>query len=136
MSTRTTSWRITGKSTFDGRVAWIDYRSNHFAERDFSGLAGRLRYSWIATAKLALQATLSQEVEPWSDASETPLLEPPGFLLGNYGPSTAAVTLADFPGGNGHCAAGASLQRDEAVPPDSAAAWSCGKTGGTPGRPP
>jgi hypothetical protein len=31
---------------------------------------------------------------PWSDAEETPLLEPPGFLLANYGRHTAVVTLA------------------------------------------
>lgn len=30
----------------------------------------------------------------WSDAKETPLLEPPGFLLSNYGRETAVVTLA------------------------------------------
>ena len=29
---------------------------------------------------------------PWSDAEETPLLEPPGFLLANYGRSTVVVT--------------------------------------------
>jgi len=31
---------------------------------------------------------------PWTDAEETPLLEPPGFLLANYGRHTAVVTLA------------------------------------------
>ena len=31
---------------------------------------------------------------PWTDAEETPLLEQPGFLLVNYGPRTAATTLA------------------------------------------
>jgi hypothetical protein len=30
---------------------------------------------------------------PWTDAEETPLLEPPGFLLTNYGRHTAVVTL-------------------------------------------
>lgn len=30
----------------------------------------------------------------WSDSEETPLLEPPGFLLRNYGPRTAVVSLA------------------------------------------
>ena len=30
---------------------------------------------------------------PWSDAEETPLLEPPGFMLTNYGPGTALVTV-------------------------------------------
>jgi hypothetical protein len=30
---------------------------------------------------------------PWSDARETPLLEPPGFMLLNYGGATLAITL-------------------------------------------
>ena len=30
---------------------------------------------------------------PWSDAEETPLLEPPGFLLVNYGRRTAVWTV-------------------------------------------
>ena len=30
---------------------------------------------------------------PWSDAEETPILEPPGFLLVNYGRRTAIATL-------------------------------------------
>ena len=29
---------------------------------------------------------------PWSDAEETPLLEPPGFLLMNYGRNTVIIT--------------------------------------------
>jgi len=31
---------------------------------------------------------------PWTDAEETPLLEPPGFLLANYGRATAVINLA------------------------------------------
>jgi len=31
---------------------------------------------------------------PWTDAEETPLLEPPGFLMTNYGRHTAVLTLA------------------------------------------
>jgi hypothetical protein len=30
---------------------------------------------------------------PWTDATETPLLESPGFMLFNYGRNTAVVTL-------------------------------------------
>ena len=59
---------------------------------------------------------------------------PPVFRLVTL--AVVPVELADFPGGNGHCPPGASLQRDEAVPPGSVAAWTCGRTGGTPGRPP
>ena len=46
------------------------------------------------------------------------------------------VELARFPGGGPKCPAGASLQRDETVPPGGDAAWSCGQVGGTPGAPP
>jgi hypothetical protein len=38
---------------------------------------------------------------PWSDAEETPILEPPGFLLMNYGRRTAIGTVL------GHIAYGA-----------------------------
>jgi exopolysaccharide biosynthesis operon protein EpsL len=62
-------WRATEKSSFEGRAAWLDYRSDHFAERDFSGLAGRLRYLWQPTAKLWINAAVAQEIEPWSDAA-------------------------------------------------------------------
>ena len=31
---------------------------------------------------------------PWTDAEEAPLLEPPGFLLRNYGEHTLVATLA------------------------------------------
>ena len=32
--------------------------------------------------------------KPWTDARSTPLLEPPGFLLSNYGRSTLVATFA------------------------------------------
>jgi len=61
------AWRFTGKSSLDARAAWIDYRSNQFSERDFSGIAARLRYLWIATDKIALSVRFEREVEPWAD---------------------------------------------------------------------
>ena len=36
--------------------------------------------------------------KPWTDASETPLLEPPGFLLANYGAGTLDRHDSDAPG--------------------------------------
>lgn len=61
------TWHFTGKSSLEGRAAWIDYQSDHFAERDFSGLAAKLRYLWSLTGKLSLFAQASQEIEPWSE---------------------------------------------------------------------
>ena len=58
----------------------------------------------------------------------------PGFALVTR--AGTPVAIADFPGGAPRCGTGISLQRDEAVPPDSSATWVCGRTGGTPGRPP
>jgi exopolysaccharide biosynthesis operon protein EpsL len=69
------SWRMTGKSSLEGRVAHVDYRSNNFAERDFSGMAARLAYIWQATAKLALNASFRREVEPWADVSASHRVE-------------------------------------------------------------
>jgi hypothetical protein len=50
---------------------------------------------------LLLPAVHPRMGTPWSDAEETPLLEPPGFLLVNYGRRTALWTLL------GHIAFGA-----------------------------
>jgi hypothetical protein len=58
---------------------------------------------------------------------------PAGFRLVVL-PQLAAV-LDEFPSGTPRCAAGISLQRDEAASSDGAS-WACGMPGGTPGRPP
>ena len=50
---------------------------------------------------LLLPAVHPRMGTPWSDSEETPLLEPPGFLLVNYGRRTALWTLI------GHVAFGA-----------------------------
>lgn len=63
------AWRLTGKSTLEGRVAHIDYTSNNFEQRDFSGIAARLAFLWQATLKLGLSAAFAQEIEPWTDTS-------------------------------------------------------------------
>ena len=43
---------------------------------------------------VALPALHPRMGTPWTDAEEAPLLEPPGFLLRNYGGATAVVTVA------------------------------------------
>jgi hypothetical protein len=47
-----------------------------------------------ALVNLLLPSVHPRMGTPWTDAEETPLLEPPGFMLFNYGRSTASVTLA------------------------------------------
>jgi len=37
------------KSTLNGRLAWVQRSHEHFAQRDFSGMAGNLDYIWTPT---------------------------------------------------------------------------------------
>lgn len=60
-------WRLGGKLLLDGRLAHVEYRSNNFAERDFSGIAGGVRAVWAATGRLALNAQFARTIEPWSE---------------------------------------------------------------------
>lgn len=46
-----------------------------------------------AMANLLLPAVHPRMGTPWTDAEETPLLEPPGYLLFNYGRNTMLISL-------------------------------------------
>ena len=46
-----------------------------------------------ALVNILLPAVHPRMGTPWSDAEETPILEPPGFMLMNYGRHTALGTL-------------------------------------------
>ena len=46
-----------------------------------------------ALVNLLLPSVHPRMGTPWSDAEETPLVEPPGFLLHNYGRHTVVVTV-------------------------------------------
>ena len=47
-----------------------------------------------ALVNILLPAVHPRMGRPWSGAESTPLLEPPGFMLRNYGRHTALVTVA------------------------------------------
>jgi hypothetical protein len=47
-----------------------------------------------ALVNILLPAVHPRMGTPWSDAEETPTLEPPGFMLANYGRHTVLATLA------------------------------------------
>jgi hypothetical protein len=48
-------------------------------------------FSGTGLVSVLLPALHPRMGTPWSDAEETPLLEPPGFMLRNYGTRTAVV---------------------------------------------
>jgi hypothetical protein len=69
----------------------------------FGGVLGIVHAAFAggALVNILLPAVHPRMGSRWTDASETPLLEPPGFMLWNYGRHTALVTLL------GHVAYGA-----------------------------
>jgi hypothetical protein len=68
-----------------GRADWLLGLGLGFVHALFAG---------GALVNVLLPAVHPRMGTPWSDAEETPLLEPPGFMLANYGRATAAVTVA------------------------------------------
>ena len=60
----------------------------------FGALLGVPHAAFMGTlATIVLPAVHPRMGTAWTDAEETPLFEPPGFLLHNYGRPTAIVTL-------------------------------------------
>jgi exopolysaccharide biosynthesis operon protein EpsL len=85
------AWRVTGKSSFEGRVAWIDYVSDNFSARDFSGIAAGLRFLWQASVKLGINAALAREVEPWADTSASYRVDQRVSLGASWQPAARAT---------------------------------------------
>jgi hypothetical protein len=67
-----------------GRAGWI-----------FGGILGiaHAAFAGGALVNVLLPAVHPRMGTPWSDAGEAPLLEPPGFMLVNYGRHTAIGNL-------------------------------------------
>ena len=65
------NWIASGKSTLTGRLTWLDRRHEHYAERNFSGAAGRLEYVWLPTGKLQLKLSASRDIAFWWDATSS-----------------------------------------------------------------
>lgn len=62
------TWLASGKSALNGRLAWIERSHEHFSQRDFSGVAGNLDYTWTPTAKLRLAVSARREIAAWWEA--------------------------------------------------------------------
>jgi hypothetical protein len=61
----------------------------------FGGILGLVHAAFAggALVNILLPAIHPRMGTRWTDASESPLLEPPGFMLANYGRHTALVTV-------------------------------------------
>lgn len=64
----TLDWILTGKSNISLRTAYITHEHDHFAQRDYSGLVGRMSYNWTPTGKLRLSLTASRDLASYQTA--------------------------------------------------------------------
>ena len=61
------AWNVSGKSMVNGRLTSLERRHEHFAQRDFSGTAGQLDYTWTPTGKLRLAFSAKRDIGSWWD---------------------------------------------------------------------
>ena len=119
---------FSAKSTLDGRLGWVDYRNNHFGQRDFSGTVGTLGYLWRPTERLSFTLLASRDRVPYvADTSsyvvnDTVSLAPSWTLS----PKTALIftlsqTASDF--GGAVVTSSAPLRHDDLSSAQLALKW-------------
>jgi len=64
-------WPITGKTTIDARVAYLERSHEHYAARDYSGMVGNLNINWEITGKTFLTVALAHELASYQSISSS-----------------------------------------------------------------
>lgn len=62
-------WNATGKSNLSGRITRLSRSHERAGQRDFSGTAGELIYSWATTGKLDMKFIAKRDIAPFQDTS-------------------------------------------------------------------
>jgi exopolysaccharide biosynthesis operon protein EpsL len=70
-------WPITGKTSIEGRVGYLERKYPHFSQRNFAGFVGNFDFNWAATSKTRITASWARNLFN----SQTP--SRPGDLLLN-----------------------------------------------------
>jgi exopolysaccharide biosynthesis operon protein EpsL len=64
-------WKVSGKSSLNGRLTSISRHHSHVPERDVSGYAGDLRYAWTPMGKLAVNVSATRTLIPFTPDTRT-----------------------------------------------------------------
>jgi exopolysaccharide biosynthesis operon protein EpsL len=64
------AWKVSGKSTLNGRLARLERRNEHLPQRDFSGTTGELGYIRAVDGKLLLNFSASRNILPWTEDTQ------------------------------------------------------------------
>lgn len=60
-------WDITGHSRLDGRADYVRREYDQFSERDYSGPAWGVTYTWTPTPKFSMASTVRRDIAPLDD---------------------------------------------------------------------
>lgn len=59
------NWPITGKTSLNGRIGWLDRSHDTFTSRDFSGTIGALSVNWNVTAKTRISGGWTRQLSAY-----------------------------------------------------------------------
>lgn len=62
------AWRMSGKSSLNARLGYLERRHEQFAQRDYSGAVGRLDYLWAATGRSAVRVSMGRHLFSYQEA--------------------------------------------------------------------
>ena len=62
------NWQLTGKSTIDAQLGYVDREHDNFSSRDYDGATGRLTYIWTPTGKLRINTSVSRNLSSYQQA--------------------------------------------------------------------
>jgi exopolysaccharide biosynthesis operon protein EpsL len=58
------AWKISGNSTINARLGWLERENSDVTRRSFSGPSSSLNYSWTPAGKLGLTLTAARKASP------------------------------------------------------------------------
>jgi exopolysaccharide biosynthesis operon protein EpsL len=91
-------WRLTGKSTIEGKMAYVKREHDNFESRDYSGMTGRFLYRWEITGKTSLSASLSRNIYSYQEEENSYYIAET-FSIGpvwKYSPKTTFRARYDY----------------------------------------
>jgi hypothetical protein len=60
-------WQLTGTSSLNGNIGWLNRKNKDASLRDFSGPSSSLNYSWNPNSKLGLTISAAKRTSPLQD---------------------------------------------------------------------
>ena len=91
-------WKLTGKSTLEGKLGYVKREHDNFGSRDYSGMVGRLLYRWDVTEKTQLNVSVARNIYSYQE-DENSYYIAETFSIGpvwQYSPKTTLRARYDY----------------------------------------